>query len=106
MQLRDGQLSLSPSDLSNYLACRHLTSLELEVADGVRRKPHTREALAQLIAEKGDLHERRYLEHLIGEGREVVVVELPERSGAFDEAHATTVAAMRAGADIIYQATF
>ena len=62
MQLYDGQLLLSPSDLSNYLACPHLTTLELETAHGTRTKPHIREALAQLVADKGDLHEKRYLE--------------------------------------------
>ena len=40
------------------------------------------------------------------EGREVVEIELPKRTARFEEAHAATVAAMRAGADVIYQATF
>ena len=106
MQLHDGQLLLSPSDFSNYLACPHLTTLELEAAHGRRTKPHIREALAQLVADKGDLHEKRYLEDLRAHGREIVEVELPEHPAAFDEAHATTIAAMRAGADVIYQATF
>jgi predicted RecB family nuclease len=106
MQLYDGKLLLSPSDLSNYLACPHLTTLELETAHGTRTKPHIREALAQLVADKGDLHEKRYLEYLHSEGREVVEVELPKLSGAFEEAYAATVAAMRRGADVIYQATF
>jgi uncharacterized protein len=86
MQLFDGKLLLSPSDLSNYLACPHLTTLELETAHGTRTKPHIREALAQLVADKGDLHEKRYLEYLRSEGREVVEVELPKLSGAFEEA--------------------
>src|SRR6185436_4355908 len=37
---------------------------------------------------------------------EIVEIEVPKRSGAFDEAHAATVAAMRRGAEVIYQATF
>src|SRR6266511_3186857 len=100
MQLYDGKLLLSPSDLSNYLACPHLTTLELEAAHGRRTKPHIREALAQLVADKGDLHEKRYLEELRADGRAIVEVELPEHPAAFDEAHATTIAAMRAGADV------
>ena len=59
MQLRDGHLWLSPSDLSAYLACPHLTTLELESARGERNRPHTRDELAELVAEKGDLHEER-----------------------------------------------
>jgi predicted RecB family nuclease len=106
MQLHHGKLLLSPSDLSNYLACPHLTTLELEAAHRRRAKPHIREALAQLLADKGDLHEKRYLDDLRSHGREIVEVELPERSAEFDEAYAATIAAMRAGADVIYQATF
>jgi hypothetical protein len=35
MQLRDdGTLRLSPSDLSNHLACAHLTTLSLAAARG------------------------------------------------------------------------
>ncbi len=41
------------SDLSNYLACPHLTTLELETAHGTRAKPHIREALAQLAWSPG-----------------------------------------------------
>jgi predicted RecB family nuclease len=104
--MEDGSLCLSPSDLTAYLACRHLTTLSLDVANRRRERPHHREALAQLVAEKGDLHEKRYLEYLRAQGREVVDVELPERAAAFQVAHATTVAAMRAGAEVIYQATF
>jgi predicted RecB family nuclease len=106
MQLHDGQLLLSPSDLSNYLACQHLTTLQLETVHRRRTRPHIREALAQLVADKGELHEKRYLDYLWAQGREVVEVELPEHPAAFDEAYTTTVAAMRARADVIYQATF
>ena len=59
-----GSICLSPSDLTAYLACPHLTTLSLEVALGERKRPYTREALAELIAQKGDLHEARYLEFL------------------------------------------
>lgn len=58
------------------------------------------------MAEKGELHETRYLEHLRAEGRNLAEVDLPEGSDAFEQAHAATVAAMRAGAVVIYQATF
>src|SRR4051794_9470492 len=106
MRLSAGRISLSPSDLTAYLACPHLTTLSLEVALEERKRPYTREALAQLVAEKGDLHEARYLEHLRDEGWEVVGIELQREHGAFDVAHEATVAAMHAGAEIIYQATF
>jgi predicted RecB family nuclease len=97
---------LAPSDLTAYLACPHLTTLSLEVALGERERPYTREALAELIAEKGNLHEARYLELLREEGRDVVEIALPPESDGFQGAHDATVSAMRSGAEIIYQATF
>jgi predicted RecB family nuclease len=106
MRLSEGRLNLSPSDLTAYLACPHLTTLSLEVALEERKRPYTREALAELIAQKGDLHEARYLEFLRKQGRKVVEIELPHEGGAFDRARDATVAAMRDGAEIIYQATF
>src|SRR4051812_24243227 len=107
MQLSDtGSIRLSPSDLTAYLACPHLTTLSIEVALGDREQPRVREALAQLVADKGDLHEARYLEYLREQEKQVVEIELPKQSGAFAVAHAETVAAMRDGAEIIYQATF
>ena len=102
----DHSLRLSPSDLTAYLACPHLTTLSLEVTLGERKRPYTREALAQLVAEKGDLHEARYLASLREQGRDVIEIELPHVSGAFAAAHEATAAAMREGAEIVYQATF
>jgi hypothetical protein len=72
----------------------------------MRTKPRTRDALAELIAEKGELHEARYLEHLRAAGREVVEIELPVGPDAFPQAHVATVAAMRSSVELIYQATF
>lgn len=72
----------------------------------MRTKPRTRDALAELIAENGELHEARYLEHLRAAGREVVEIELPVGPDAFPQAHVATVAAMRSSVELIYQATF
>ena len=106
MRLSDGRIELSPSDLTAYLACPHLTTLSLEVALGERARPYTREALAELIAQKGDLHEARYLEFLRDQGRQVVEIEWPQKPDGFGAAHDATIAAMRDGAEIVYQATF
>src|SRR5947208_11834609 len=102
----NGSLRLSPSDLTAYLACPHLTSLSLEVALGARERPHGREGLADLVAHKGDLHEARYLAFLREQGRDVVEIGWPEGPGGFEAAHAATVEAMRVGEEVIYQATF
>ena len=58
---------------------------------------------SDLVAAKGDEYERAYLESLTADGREVVTIAA---DGAVDleEARERTVAAMRAGAEVIYQA--
>jgi predicted RecB family nuclease len=104
MQLRDGHHWLSPSDLSAHLACPYLTRLELEAARKERSRPHGRDKLADLVAKKGDEHEAAFLADLQSDGRDIV--EIPFEDGGFEQAAARTEAAMCAGADVIYQATF
>jgi uncharacterized protein len=105
MQNSNGRVLLSPSDLNNYVNCRHLTTLTREVARGERDAPHAADQGAQLLQEKGELHELQFLERLHAEGREVVEIAMDERWD-FDVAATRTVDAMRAGADVISQATF
>jgi len=45
---------VSPSDLTAYLACPHLTTLSLEVVLGRRHRPRGREALADLVSDDVD----------------------------------------------------
>src|SRR4051812_32212101 len=74
MQLLDGRLLLSASDLINYLECVHLTHLDREVASGRLALEAVRSDSADLVARKGDEHEAAHLEALRNEGREVVEV--------------------------------
>src|SRR5262249_11705652 len=105
VQQLDGQLLLSASDLVAFLECEHLSSLDLRVASGRERIEQTRTDSTDLVARKGTEHERRFLESLIARHREVVPI-----SSALDGAASTreaadqTEAAMRAGAEVIYQA--
>lgn len=92
----------SPSALANYLACSHLTTLELAVRRGELEKPFRVNAHADLIRRKGELHEEAYLASL-GDG--VVPIGKPWEIG-WDVAAAVTARAMRDGAPVIYQATF
>ena len=102
MRIESDQLWLSPSDLSSYLACGHLSSLQLQVAQKLRSKPHSRDELSELVAEKGNQHEAAFLDQLVADGRQIT--EIPT-DVSFEVAAAATVDAMRAGADVIYQAT-
>ena len=107
MQLLDDNLILSASDLNNFLACGHLTALDLSRARGELTIEPEQGADAELLARKGDEHERRYLEFLKAAGQEVW--EIPGGDGSppsLESAVAATEEAMRAGAEVIYQATF
>src|SRR5436305_1110777 len=105
MQLVNGQIFLSPTDLNDYVDCQHVTTLALEVARGQRTAPHVANEEAELLRQKGEIHERDFLERLRAEGRTIAEIGLGERWD-FDAAASRTAEAMRTGADVIYQATF
>src|ERR671914_55592 len=102
MQFRDGRLVFSPSDLNAFLACPHLTTLELAVARGEIHKPFRVNLHADLIRRKGDEHEARYLQRLRDEGRDVVAISFDDRDWL--RAARETEDAISGGADVIYQA--
>jgi predicted RecB family nuclease len=101
MKVSDSDLTLSPSDLSAFLACEHLTSLELRVAHGEIERPEVVDSQGDLIRRKGDEHEARYLATLRGKGQDVAEI-------AFDfdwvAAAAATERAIGEGREVIYQA--
>src|SRR5215213_575847 len=105
MQQRNGRLLFSPSDLSAFLACRHLARLELGVARGEVARPEGEDAQGELIRRKGDEHERAYVEALLADSKDVVTIFRGEREEDWDLARAAgeTEEAMRAGAEVIYQ---
>ena len=105
MRSSNGRLALSPSDLNDHVECPHLTTLAREVARGTRQRPHVPEDHADLLRRKGEEHEAAYLKELLAQGRQIVNVIAPDPWDFATSAHATEEA-MRAGAEIIYQATF
>src|SRR5215813_10669424 len=105
MQAVNGHLTLSPSDLNDYVECAHLTTLALEVARGERARPHVADEHAELLRRKGEEHEHAYLERLRTEGRAIAEIHLGE-PWDFEAAAARTAQAMREGAEVISQATF
>jgi predicted RecB family nuclease len=102
MQLRDGRLSVSPSDVSAFLSCQHLTTLELAAARGEVARPAVDNEQAELIRRKGDEHEHAYLEELRARGLEIVEIERDD----WERAAAETAQAFAQGADIVYQGVF
>ncbi len=100
MRLVDGQFSASPTDLANFLACRHKSHLDLLVAQGRLAKPMWADPLADVLRERGVEHEKRYIEQLRAKG--LVIVDL--REAPREDRSARTLRAMHAGADVIVQA--
>lgn len=103
MQLKECGLTHTASDLTDFLACGHLSKLEATRVQADRSRAKQDEAAA-LIAAKGLSHEARYLEELRRDGLTVIDLGLEKRSPEADAA--ATIAAMASGVDIVYQATF
>src|ERR1700722_5393446 len=100
MKLLAQRLRLAATDLSNHLACHHLTALQLSVARGKREAPKWQAPDLKVIQELGDRHEQRYLELLQREGLSFVNLgEVKNEQYAIEQ----TVAAMARGLDVIAQ---
>ncbi len=110
MQLIDGRPVFAATDLVGFLACEHLVGLELAALAGLVRRPERLDPEIELIAKRGDEHERLYLAELEGSGRRVARIDREEGSGdrwaGLEAGAAATRLAMEAGHDVIYQATF
>jgi predicted RecB family nuclease len=107
MRLIDDRLTVSASDLNNFIECPHLTHIDLAVARGELTIERTGHAAGDLAARRGEEHERAYLDSLKANGSQVVEIPIDDDHGnGFDEAVKRTDEAMRAGAQVIYQAAF
>jgi uncharacterized protein len=101
MKIISKQIRLSATDLSNHLACRHLTNLELQVARRERSAPAWADPDLYVIQERGRRHEAAYLKYLEEEKR-LKVVRLLEK-GNEEEIVAETQRLMSEGVDVIAQ---
>jgi predicted RecB family nuclease len=109
VQVTEEGIVVSATDLVGFLECDHLTTLELgRIDERWDRPPQRLDPEVVLLQERGDAHERAYLDRLRSEGRSVHEVPrtdvwTPDQLRA---AEAETVEAMRRGVGVIYQATF
>jgi uncharacterized protein len=107
LKLDDGTLVLAATDLTNHLACPHLTQQRLAIARGERGKPRPADdPHADLIRSRGEEHERNVLIQLTA-GQDGWV-DLSSDAGLhtraeLERAAAEAAEAMRAGASLIYQ---
>jgi uncharacterized protein len=110
VQLIDGRPVYAATDLVGFLACSHRLALERAAMANLVRKPKREDPAIDLIARRGIAHEQRYLAELRAEARSVVEIErdgsIADAGEALRAAAAETEAAMRAGAEVVYQATF
>ena len=107
---------LSPSDLSNHLACRHLSQLNFRTMNGGPKPPKDDDELTEILQKYGAEHEARYLEalqkQLEASGRAVIDLDVQRTVGGSYattelEERATEVAhAFASGPNALYQPTF
>ncbi|MGE0867555.1 MAG: TM0106 family RecB-like putative nuclease [Kofleriaceae bacterium] len=93
MRERGDKLRLAATDLSDHVACGHLTSLNIAVARGELGSCTNFDPLLDILAERGRAHEAAYVQFLHDAGRQV-------EAGGDD-----TLARMAAGVEIVTQAT-
>ncbi len=103
------KIILSPSDLMRFQGCVHATTLDLSWLNRAERgadtsavKPADDSESAKLLQKKGDAHERAFLDELKADG--IGVHEIETKRASFDDAHAMTIAAIKAGKPFIFQA--
>jgi len=103
----DGTLVVSATDLVGFLECDHLVSLELARARGEIERPFHADPQLDLLRKRGYQHEQAEIERLTAAGRTVVEMTRrdPKTPAELRDAEAETLAAMRAGTDVIFQAT-
>jgi predicted RecB family nuclease len=99
MRLLNGEIRLSATDVSNHLACRHLTELELSAARGEREVPKWEAPDIVVIRELGLRHETNYLNSLAKQVPQLLNLSGIDEKRILDE----TLRAMEAGVDAIAQ---
>jgi hypothetical protein len=80
------RLRLSASDVANFLACQHLTRLDLLRARRVLDPPYAFDVGFQDLVARGEAHERTALDQFLVQGREIVEIGFGPEA---DAAHAT-----------------
>ena len=101
MKITEGRVRVrvSASDVANFLACQQLTQLDLQAARRTLRPPYAVDLGFEDLVRRGEEHERAALERFRADGHEVADLgEAGDPAGA-------TAAAIRDGADVVYQGT-
>jgi uncharacterized protein len=96
-------VSFSATDVASFLACQHLTALDLRVASGELERPAQNDIERRMLEKRGLEHEARVLDHYRRQGYEVVSIASRAGAAGAQSAVEQTLSAMTAGAPLIYQ---
>ena len=99
MKTEHSKIIFSPSDLANHISCKHLTNLNKKAALGELKKPVYKNRVLDMLRERGLNFEQAYLNELRLAGKNIVEIHQENTNAEQD-----TIAAMKAGVDVIYQA--
>jgi uncharacterized protein len=103
VRLLTGDLRLSASDYANFLACRHLTRLDLAFAHGLTKPRFFHDIGAEAIEQRGREHEARVLDEFRRRGW--VIEDLRSNDDERSRVADSTIEAIRDGPEVIYQGT-
>ena len=101
MRYSKKKITLAPTDLSNFLSCRHLTSLDLTALKTGEKRPARYGPMIDALRERGIAHEKAYLQRLREEG--LSISEGGEEEPTTDSI-GRTKKAMKDGVEIVFQA--
>ena len=101
MKKQQDAIHLSASDLVGHLNCRHMTALEMDVAQGTLAKPKHWDPLLEILRERGLRHKAAFVDHLQDQGFSTVAIPGIDIT---PDAVASTRKAMAEGEQIIIQA--
>jgi uncharacterized protein len=101
MRLVQQLLRLSATDLANHLGCVHLSQQNRAAVEGRAKKPKWHDPITEILRQRGFAHEAAYLAHLrTRDELDVLEISAESANGGIE----ATLAGMRAGAPLIYQA--
>jgi predicted RecB family nuclease len=99
MQVRDDHQQYFATDLTDFLACRHLSTLERLSAHGMLKRPFTDDPMLEVLRARGLEHEAQYVATLRSSGKSVVEIVKNDPNP-----FAKTLTALRSGVDVVVQA--
>src|ERR1051326_3425284 len=103
MHVHGHELVLSATDLSNFLGCRRRTGLDMAVAYGKLSRHYRDYPLLELLWQRGDEHEKRFVESLRADSHNIVYLFLLDDPV---ERVAMTLEEMAKGTEVIVKGGF